>query len=121
MAGKKPLVAIDLFSGAGGMSLGFKQAGFNVAAAVDFDPIHVAAHATNFPSSLSLHADVAKVSGAELLRKAGLKMGSVDCLFGGPPCQRLSSGGRREAEDERNYLLHHFARVAGPNLSHAIS
>ncbi|MEB3149338.1 MAG: DNA cytosine methyltransferase, partial [Sphaerospermopsis sp.] len=46
---KKRPIAVDLFAGAGGMTLGFEQAGFDVLAAVELDPIHCAIHKFNFP------------------------------------------------------------------------
>ncbi len=44
-------IAIDLFAGAGGLSLGLEQAGFDVAAAVEIDPVHAAVHWFNFPQT----------------------------------------------------------------------
>src|SRR4051812_17375344 len=68
-------IAIDLFAGAGGLALGFEQAGFDVVAAVEYDPIHAAVHEFNFPRTTVLCRDVAQV-GSDELRKAirkGLK------------------------------------------------
>ena len=103
--------AIDLFSGAGGMSLGFEQAGFDVVAAVDFDPVHAATHEYNFPYCPVICADAADVTGAELLSTARLKREELDVLFGGPPCQGFSIIGKRSSRDPRNRGLMHFHRL----------
>ncbi|MBM3473516.1 MAG: DNA cytosine methyltransferase [Armatimonadetes bacterium] len=104
-------VAIDLFCGAGGMSLGFEQAGFDVVAAVESDPIHAATYQHNFPDAVVIERDVARVRGDRLRTVAGLDGADVDCLFGGPPCQGFSPAGRLEANDPRNELVLHFARL----------
>lgn len=104
-------IGIDLFAGVGGMSLGFEQAGFYVAAAVELDPINVATHKQNFPHCETIQADLSRLSGRSLLEKARLSAGSVDVVFGGPPCQGFSLIGKRQAQDERNQLLFHFARL----------
>ena len=59
-------VGIDLFAGAGGMSLGFEQAGFDVAATVDVDPIHCAVHEYNFPRTVTICADVAELEANDI-------------------------------------------------------
>jgi DNA (cytosine-5)-methyltransferase 1 len=115
--------AIDLFSGAGGLSLGFEQAGFDVLAAVEYDPIHAATHAFNFPATKVLCADASLVSSEELLDAAaegwrlhdrdGRWSRRLDVLIGGPPCQGFSNGGKRETNDERNRLVFAFARLVG--------
>jgi DNA (cytosine-5)-methyltransferase 1 len=114
-------VAVDLFAGAGGMTLGFEQAGYDVVAAVEYDPVHAATHVFNFPHCEVLCRDASKVSAADVLAAAerGFKRlhpgvgwsGRVDTLIGGPPCQGFSTGGKRQAGDERNNLLLHFVRL----------
>ncbi|WP_274362694.1 DNA cytosine methyltransferase [Paenibacillus thermotolerans] len=103
--------AIDLFAGAGGMSLGFEQAGFDVRAAVEIDPIHAAVHMYNFPDTAVLCEDIVNLSGERLLQAAGLEVGQLDVLFGGPPCQGFSLIGKRLIDDPRNALVGHFARL----------
>lgn len=104
-------VAIDLFCGAGGMSLGFEQAGFHVAAAFDSEQRHVETHRQNFPKTQVHIADLSKISGEYVLKVAGLPGQTLDVLFGGPPCQGFSLGGRRDLSDPRNSLILHFARL----------
>ncbi len=104
-------VGIDLFAGAGGMSLGFEQAGFDVAAAVEIDPIHAATHAYNFPRCAVLPRSVSQLTAREVLRSAGLKRRSVDVVFGGAPCQGFSLIGKRGLDDPRNSLVRDFVRL----------
>lgn len=103
--------AIDLFCGAGGMSLGFEQAGFNVIAAFDKDPIHVEVHSKNFPECKTLEADLSEETGDSLRNLAGLGERKIDVVFGGPPCGGFSIMGNRDPDDARNNLLMHFARL----------
>ena len=104
-------IGIDLFSGAGGMSLGFEQAGFDIAACVEYDPIHCAAHSYNFPECRTLCRDVSAIDGNELLGLIGSENIGVDVVFGGPPCQGFSLMGKRLLEDPRNRLVQHFVRL----------
>src|SRR5687768_4293202 len=104
-------IAVDLFCGVGGMSLGFEQAGFHIAGAVDSEPINIATHHINFPSCVALQRDLSKTSGSDLLSDLNLRTGEIDVLFGGPPCQGFSLMGKRRMEDERNQLFLHFARL----------
>ncbi|MBS4032632.1 MAG: DNA cytosine methyltransferase [Clostridiales bacterium] len=107
---KRP-IAIDLFCGVGGMSLGFEQAGFNVVAAVDKDPIHTYAHTINFPDCQTIHADVAKLTASDIRNIAGIGNRQIDVVFGGPPCQGFSLIGKRRSNDPRNMLFFEFARL----------
>nr|WP_321273475.1 DNA cytosine methyltransferase [Alcaligenes faecalis] len=104
-------IAIDLFCGAGGLSLGAARAGFRVAASVDFDSKALAAHIENFPNSTHLKWDLSRTSGTEILSAANLKKGEVDVIVGGPPCQGFSSIGKRDPDDIRNQLIGHFFRI----------
>ena len=104
-------IAIDLFSGCGGMSLGFEQAGFDLAITVEYDPVHMATHEHNFPYAIPLCKSVTDVKGAELLKNLNLKKGEVDVVFGGPPCQGFSLIGKRDESDQRSNLIWEFARV----------
>jgi DNA (cytosine-5)-methyltransferase 1 len=107
---KRP-VAVDLFSGAGGMSLGFEQAGFDVVAAVELDPVHAAIHKFNFPNCATLCRDLAAVSGDDVREAAKLGNRKVDVVFGGAPCQGFSLIGHRAMEDPRNALVAQFVRM----------
>ena len=109
---KRP-VAIDLFAGAGGMSLGFEQAGFDIAAAVEIDPVHCAVHEFNFPHTKVIPTSVAGLSGNELRKLADLEDQEIDCVFGGPPCQGFSMIGHRVLDDPRNSLVMDFVRLVG--------
>jgi DNA (cytosine-5)-methyltransferase 1 len=104
-------IAVDLFSGAGGMSLGFEQAGFDVVAAVEIDPIHAATHKFNFPECGVLCRDISKISGKDIRRAAGIGNRKVDLVIGGAPCQGFSLIGYRALEDPRNSLVKEFVRI----------
>jgi DNA (cytosine-5)-methyltransferase 1 len=102
---------IDLYAGAGGLSLSAARAGFRIAAAVELDPFAVDTHTRNFPQSNHLQRDVATLSGKDLLQLAGLKPGELDGLIGGPPCQGFSVMGRKDLDDSRSTLFGHFFRL----------
>lgn len=103
-------VAVDLFAGAGGMSLGFEQAGFDVAAAVEIDPIHGCIHKFNFPLCTVIPRSVKEVTGDGIRAAAGIA-GKVDLVFGGAPCQGFSMIGKRALDDPRNSLVMDFVRL----------
>ncbi|HAA30676.1 MAG TPA: DNA (cytosine-5-)-methyltransferase [Cyanobacteria bacterium UBA8553] len=118
--GERP-IAVDLFAGVGGFSLGIEQAGFDVAVAVEKDPIHAAVYSYNKPNTNVLCADATKVSGEDILKALRDWDKSHGCnfqnnpnialVFGGPPCQGFSAIGKRNVDDKRNNLVFEFWRL----------
>jgi DNA (cytosine-5)-methyltransferase 1 len=115
--------AVDLFSGAGGLSLGAEQAGMDVLAAVEYDPICAAVHQFNFPRTEIVCGDIAGLT-ASTIRTAAAKgwrahgyrdawNETIDVVVGGPPCQGFSLIGKRAFDDPRNQLVFSFARLVG--------
>ncbi len=111
MNGEKRPIGVDLFAGAGGMTLGFEQAGFDVLAAVEIDPIHCATHEYNFPFWSILCKSVVDTTAAEIREKSQIGDRDIDVVFGGPPCQGFSLIGKRALDDPRNSLVFHFLRL----------
>ncbi|NEO27528.1 MAG: DNA cytosine methyltransferase, partial [Kamptonema sp. SIO4C4] len=107
-------IAVDLFAGAGGFSLGIEQAGFDVVVAVEKDPVHGAVHQFNFPETLVLCADAAELTGAAIWQQIHRILPDateLDLVVGGPPCQGFSSMGKRQGDDARNGLVFEFSRL----------
>lgn len=104
-------IGVDLFAGAGGMSLGFEQAGFDVKAAVEIDPVHCVTHKFNFPKCTVIPRSVEGLKGSEIRVAAGLGNRNVDVVFGGAPCQGFSMIGQRVLDDPRNRLVRDFLRI----------
>ena len=108
---KKRPIAVDLFAGAGGMTLGFEQAGFDVLASVEIDPIHCATHEFNFPSCSVLCKSVEETTGAEIRNRSKIGDREIDAVICGSPCQGFSLIGKRVFDDPRNSLVFHFHRL----------
>ena len=103
---------IDLFSGAGGMSLGFDQAGFNNVFSIDIEPRFCETYKFNFPHHNLIQKDISKLSNEEIKSLTENKI--IDVVIGGPPCQGFSMAGnigRKFIDDSRNQLFREFARV----------
>lgn len=106
-------VAVDLFAGCGGMSLGLEAAGFDVAVSVEFDAVHSTVHHFNFPYGTTMCRDITTVKGGEILdalEKNGYST-DVDLVAGGPPCQGFSHMGKRQLDDPRNSLVFEYVRI----------
>ena len=104
-------IAVDLFAGAGGMTLGFEQAGFDVLAAVELDPIHASVHEYNFPFWTTICRSVTQTSAREIRNLSAIGDRDIDVVFGGPPCQGFSLMGKRDLSDDRNSLVFNFLRL----------
>ena len=97
----------DLFAGVGGLSLGFEQAGCDVAFAVEFDKDIAEAYEKNHVGTTMYNADISKLDPNQLLKRHG----RVDVIVGGPPCQGFSQKGKRlSVNDDRNFLFRQYVR-----------
>lgn len=110
MSKKIPKV-VDLFSGAGGLSLGAARAGFEISGAVDSDSRVLDVHGRNFPCTSHSNADVSELTGASVGDLFEQPNETITGIIGGPPCQGFSNMGRRDVRDTRNQLFAHFFRV----------
>ncbi len=103
---------IDLFAGAGGITEGFRKAGYVCCCANDFDEEAKHTFAFNHPGVPFLLKDVRSVTADELLQQAGCKSEEIDVITGGPPCQGFSLAGQRLSDDPRNVLFREYIRIA---------
>ena len=112
------LSAISLFTGAGGLDLGFEAAGFTTAVAVEMDERCCETLRAN-RSWPVIEDDVGKVTSEKLLTEAGLAPGEADVLIGGPPCQPFSKSGfwvtgeAKRLDDPRATTIDHYLRILG--------
>lgn len=102
---------IDLYAGAGGLSLGAARAGFDVVAAVELDDHAIATHAENFPNTVHIKKDILSLNGDELLQLAQIDRDALTGIIGGPPCQGFSSIGHGNVDDDRNRLFVKFFQL----------
>jgi len=107
-------MAVDLFCGCGGLSVGLKKAGFHVVGAVDIDPLSIQTYKANHQDVRLWENDIRGLNPAELLKQLSLKKGELDLLAGCPPCQGFSMmrtlNGSVKVVDPRNDLLFEFER-----------
>lgn len=102
---------ISTFAGCGGSSTGYKMAGCEVVACVEWDDHAVQCYRANHPTTHVFHGDIHKVTGEMLLNATGLDVGELDILDGSPPCQGFSTAGRRILDDPRNSLFKQQLRL----------
>ena len=103
--------AIDLFCGCGGLSAGLRDAGFDIVAGIDIEPNYIQTFTQNFPNSLSLCEDVTNIQPQDLLSRLNIKVGELDLLAGGPPCQGFSKNvprSQRQLDSDHNSLVKTF-------------
>ncbi len=99
---------LDLFCGAGGLSLGFKLAGFKIVGGVEWDKAAMETHSNNFKSKFEYCGDIKNITNEQIEKE----LGGVDVIIGGPPCQGFSAANRHEKEDSdpRNKLFFEYLR-----------
>jgi len=107
----KKLMAIDLFSGAGGLSVGIERAGFEVALANEIETDFAKTYSLNHKNTKMLNCDIRYVDFNHELLSLGIEIGEIDLLCGGPPCQGFSTVGSKNIKDPRNSLFYEFIRA----------
>ena len=106
---KNSMKAIEFYSGVGGFSLGVKRAGFDVMAAFEIDWRHVETYNKNFKGDLAIKEDVSRIDFEK--NDYGVDISDLDLVFGGPPCQGFSTGGKQILDDARNDQIIKFAEL----------
>jgi len=110
--GERLLTSIDLFCGAGGLTEGFRQAGFRCLYGNDDNPFAVQTFRSNHPASWADLSPIEQVNARSVRRKLGLRKGELSVLTGGPPCQGFSiNAPERFLDDPRNALFKHYLRL----------
>jgi len=102
---------ISLFSGCGGSSFGYEQAGFKELLAVDFDSHACEVFKLNFPDVPVWQKDIAQISGEKILEFCKMQKGELDVLDGSPPCQDFSIAHQLKVDGEKNILPYEFIRL----------
>lgn len=101
--------AIDLFSGCGGLSYGFEQAGFNILLGIDNDSTALKVFEKSHNNAKSICGDITKISYNDIKQIIGNS--KIDIIIGGPPCQGMSLSGPRKFDDPRNRLYLSYIRL----------
>lgn len=108
--GENTLKGIGLFSGCGGLDLGFEAAGVNIVGHVEVWDAANKIYEQNFPNSELLKHDINDITDEDI-KSWKKKFGHIDIIIGGPPCQGFSLAGKRDPEDIRNQLYKQYVRV----------
>lgn len=104
---------VDLFAGAGGLSCGLEMAGFYPILANEINPNYAKTYKQNHPNTEVVIDDIREVCNRNIKKILGLKVGELDLLAGGPPCQGFSINAPiRSLDDERNHLFMDYLRIA---------
>lgn len=109
-------IAVDLFSGCGGLTLGLKRAGFQVIGAIEVEALAVETYKANHKQVVVWQADIRRLSSTEVMRRLKLRRGRLDLLAGCPPCQGFTTlrtrNGAKQNRDRRNNLVREMLRFA---------
>ena len=107
---KNNMQILDLFCGAGGLSVGFDREGYDVVGGVDFEGAFSETFEHNHDAEF-IEADLSEVTGTRILDQLGYDPGDIDGVVGGPPCQGFSlAGAKTNPADERNFLVTNFIK-----------
>ena len=107
----KNIIAVDLFSGAGGTTSGLKKAGIKVAVAVEIDKWAAQTYRHNNTEVVLFEADIRDISGKEIIENIILKSSDKFLFVACPPCQGFSTIGKKDVNDERNQLIFEYLRL----------
>lgn len=108
---KKQWKAISLFAGAGGCSLGFKNAGVTIIAAFENAEPAIATYNANLGENCCRNVDLETCDFLQLRNELGLQRGELDFMIGGPPCQGFTTAGNRFWDDPRNKLVQNYVQA----------
>jgi DNA (cytosine-5)-methyltransferase 1 len=106
---KKQLNILSLFTGAGGLDIGFKEAGFNCVLASDIMPQAEATFKFNYPETTFIRKDIRLLTSDEI--SESIRGKTIDVIIGGPPCQGFSNMGNKNSADPRNYLFESYVKI----------
>ena len=101
--------AVDLFAGAGGLSLGLLQAGVHVVLANEIESDFASTYELNHPDTVVIQRDISEIDFENQVEQLGFT-GKIDLVAGGPPCQGFSTVGKKQLSDPRNSLFYQFLR-----------
>ncbi len=104
-------LAVELFAGAGGLSIGLERAGFELILANEIHRDFARTLKINHPKTTVLCADIHNVDFKNETKKMGYCTGDIDLLSGGPPCQGFSTVGSKNERDPRNSLFYEYLRA----------
>ena len=105
------ILAIDLFGGAGGTTIGLKKAGIKVVAAVEIDRWAAQTYRFNNPEVFLFEDDIKNISGKKILNNISVKSSDKLLLVACPPCQGFSTIGKKDVKDKRNQLIFEYLRL----------
>lgn len=102
---------IDLFAGAGGFSLGFRDAGFNIAAGIDRSGAALTTYSHNIEGVKTVEVDITEYSAKELVERADISPSEIDVVIGGPPCKGFSVAGKMDPNNPKNSLVANYINI----------
>lgn len=109
---RRGLLCLDLFAGAGGLAVGFRNSGWEVIGGNDLDPDAGATFRLNFPEAVFFEGPISALSSETVFRACNIREGELDCLIGGPPCQSFSyNNHHRNETDARARLFEDYLRI----------